>query len=189
MKSRLAPVFIAAAAILAAPLATAAQDAELTAKLQAAVAKLSPAQQGALLLLLSDLAGTPEAGAAAASADPVKEARAALADALKQFETASASGQFDLQNFLGRLSDDFKHPAVGGKAGAVGWIESLAPMLFRDGKSLLTFNIDDADIELDGDKVVIYPIDIDTPLGSVAAEITARKEADGVWRILAVDGI
>jgi hypothetical protein len=173
------------AATVLAPATARAEESDLTAQLQAAVAKLNKEQQAALLLLLSG-SGAP---AASPEASPEQSARAALDAALKQFESAASDSSFSLESFYAYISEDFKHPVVGNKAGARGWLDQMAPMLVSAGKSLITISVDDVEIEMEGDTAIAYPVDIDTPIGSVAAEVSAKREKDGVWRIVGVDGV
>jgi len=166
----------------------AAEEAGLTEKLQQTVAALSVEQQAALLLVLTEMTAAP-AAPAAADAPKAESPKDALFESLKAFETASASGTFDPAPFFGRISEDFEHPVVRDKAGAISWIEGMGGSLFDDGKSLVTFSLDDVEVEVEGNEAYAYPVDIDTPIGSVTVEITARLEDDGKWRMVAIDGL
>ena len=165
----------------------AAQSAQtdLTAILHEAVDNLTPAQQAALLILLEGLqkASTDESDVAPQSAQD------ALFEALREFETANQAGTLELESAYDRISEDFSHWGVNGKEGAVEWLKTMSEVLLEDGKAAITFDLDDMEVEEDGDKAIAYPIDIDTPIGSVTIEIEARREADGVWRIVGVDGL
>ena len=154
---------------------------DLSAQLHGLIDKLTPAQQEALLVLLG--------GSQAAPQSAPQSARDAAVEVLEQFTRASDAGEADFAPFYARISNDFRHWAVGGKEGAVEWIEGMAPGLFKDGKSLMTFDLDDMEVEEDGDTATAYPIDVNTPLGRVTLEITAQREADGVWRITGIDGL
>ena len=49
-------------------------------------------------------------------------------------------------------------------------------------------SIEDAEFEVDGDEVEIYPIDIDSPLGSITIGLYGKNE-NGVWRVTEIDGV
>jgi len=157
-----------------------ASDADLTVKLQEAITKLTPEQQSGLLQLLSSMAPATPAP---------QSAEDALHEALAAFGKLGEDGKADLAPFYARISEDFNHWAVGGKSGAVNWLESMSSGLFRDGKPLIEFNLSRTEIEEDGDSATAYPIEVFTPLGGASLEITAKREADGVWRMVGVDGL
>lgn len=171
-------VIMAGALVTTLPHAYAEQD-NLTKTLQEMVTELTPAQQEGLMLLLSGMTA-PEAP---------QSAKEALVETLAQFSKMGEDGEADLAPFYARLSEDFRHWAVGGKAGAVNWFESMKSGLFRDGKPLIEFDLDATEVEEDGDTATAYPVDIFTPLGSVALELVAKREADGVWRVVGIDGL
>lgn len=162
-----------------------AEKTEVTTELQAAVAKLSPEQQTALLVLVSGMS-TP---AAKGDAAPAKTAKEALFESLKAFETAAAGKEFTLEPFFANISEDFKHPVVQDKAGARRWLDAMSAGLFDEGKPLIEFDLSDVEVTEEGTEAQAYPIDIDTPLGSVTVEIEAKLEKDGVWRVVAIDGL
>lgn len=162
-----------------------AEKADVTTELQAAVAKLSPEQQTALLVLVSGMS-TP---AAKGEAAPAKTAKEALFESLKAFETAGAGKEFNLEPFLANISEDFKHSVVQDKAGVRRWLDAMSAGLFDEGKPLIEFDLSDVEVTEDGKEAQAYPIDIDTPLGSATIEIDAKLEKDGVWRVTAIDGL
>ncbi len=165
----------------------AAQSAQtdLTATLHEAVANLTPGQQAALLILLEGFQKAPAEETAVAP----QSAKDALFEALREFETASEEGTLKLESFYPRFSEDFSHWGVNGKEGALQWLEMMSDVVIRDGKSQITFDLDDVEIEEDGDKAIAYPIAVDSPIGSAIIEIEAQREADGVWRIVGIDGL
>jgi hypothetical protein len=52
----------------------------------------------------------------------------------------------------------------------------------------IEISIEDAEFEVDGDEVEIYPIDIDSPLGSITIGLYGKNE-NGVWRVTEIDGV
>lgn len=173
------------AAVGAVAMPAAAEEEDLAAKLHEAVAALSEAQQRALLLLLTSEPGAAESGEAAQAKTPLE----ALTRGLNAFEKAAAGEPFEMEDFFAHFSEEFQHPALGNKDGLRSWIRMMSSSLFRDGKPLVTFDISDVEIDIEGDKAYAYPVDVSTPLGGAAIEIVARQEEDGVWRIIAIEGV
>ena len=175
--SIVAVLCVLGAAFLSANGTAQAGENDLSSQLHSLIDQLTPAQQEALLVLLAGSQPAPQS------------ARDAAVEVLEQFMSASKAGEVDLAPFYARISDDFNHWGVGGKEGAVRWFEGMAPGLFKDGKSLIEFDLEDMEVEEDGDTATFYPIDVDTPLGAATLEITAKREADGIWRIVTIDGL
>jgi hypothetical protein len=166
-----------------------AEASDVTKKLQDAVQGMTTEQQAALLLLLNALSpASAESDTAKAAATP-PSAKDALFAALKEFNTPVDGKEFNLEPFLARISENFTHPVVRDKAGVRDWLESMSSSLFDDGKPLIEFSLEDVEVEVDGNEASAYPIDIDTPIGSVTVEIMAELESDGVWRVVAIDGL
>jgi hypothetical protein len=185
MKRLTFPLVAVAIALAGFTTAATAEEGGLTEKLQQKVSALSVEQQAALLLVLTEMTAAP----AAADAPKAESPKDALFESLKAFETAAAGGNFDMAPFFARISENFEHPVVRDKAGAISWIEGMGGSLFDDGKPLVTFSLDDVEVEVEGDEAYAYPIDIDTPIGSVTVEVTAKLEDDGKWRMVAIDGL
>lgn len=175
---------VAAGTVLIVPNAAAA-DTGITGKLQTLVTKLNAKQQEALLVLLEAMTAAPEQAGTASN----PSAKEALFDALKSFESAGATENFTLEPFLARISEDFKHPVVHDKAGVRSWLDAMSYALFKDGKPLIKFDVSDVEVTEDGKTAEAYPIDIDTPIGSVTVQINARLESDGVWRVVGIEGL
>jgi hypothetical protein len=177
-------LLVAAMAIAGATQAQ-AQDAELTAKLTAKVAELSGSQQAALFLFLDNLGGGAAAPAAAAEETP----ESALKASLEEFKAMVANDKLDVEKLFGRLSEDFTHPVVRDKKGALDFVKSTLGSGVADGiLDQVEISIEDAEYEVDGDDAEVYPIDIDTPIGSVTLGLIGKKE-NGVWRVVEVDGL
>ncbi len=165
-----------------------AADADLTAKLNAKVSAMSETQQAALLLLLDQLEASPAAAATPAEA-PAETAESALKASLEEFKAMVANKSLDLEKFFTRLSEDFTHPVVGDKAGAIAFIKNLNQTgVIDDAVAKVEFFIDDAEYDVDGDEVEIYPIDVDSPFGSVTLGLYGKNE-NGVWRITEISGL
>ena len=165
-----------------------AQDAELTAKLQAKVAELSGMQQASLLLFLDKLGGAAEAPAAAAAVAATPES--SLKASIKEFKEMVANKSFDITKLFANISEDFSHPAVGDKEGAIAFLQGAkdSGLINDDILAEIEISIEDAEFEVDGDEVEIYPIDIDSPLGSITIGLYGKNE-NGVWRVTEIDGV
>jgi hypothetical protein len=125
-----------------------AQDAELTAKLQAKVAELSGMQQASLLLFLDKLGGAAEAPAAAAvAATPESSLKASI----KEFKEMVANKSFDITKLFANISEDFSHPAVGDKEGAIAFLQGAkdSGLVNDDMLAEIEISIEDADFEVD----------------------------------------
>jgi len=185
MKRLISPLLALALAFAGLATTATAEEAGLTEKLQQKVSALSVEQQAALLLVLTEMTAAP----AAADTPKTESPKDALVETLKAFETAGEGDSFDLGPFFERVSDDFEHSMLRDKAGAIVWFEGMKPSLFDGAKPLLTFDLDDVEVEVEGDEAYAYPIHVDTPIGSVTIGFTGRLEDDGKWRVVGVDGL
>lgn len=160
-----------------------AEDASLTAKLHSMIDQLNTEQQAALYLLLSSLtAGAQDAApAAAAEADLPTQFNEYIA----RFLEAARSEEVDA--LMDMVSKDFYQRDVGDKAALRGALENVIDMGYIEtyGEDI-EFITDDAEFELEGDTLTVYPVDIETPMGGVTVEITAQRE-DGAWKISGVE--
>ena len=98
-------------------------------------------------------------------------------------------------NLLSYVSEDFSHPRVANKqelsdqiqkAKDKGKLDKLADTIKEhDGKIDLT----QAKVTIDKQKgtASVYPIDASADIGSVTVELTFKKDADKVWRILTIN--
>lgn len=162
-------------------------QADVAAELQKKVAELSTEQQAALLLLLDQLAS-----ASAAPAAPAAEAEAAPAPAaddpkeackavINTFATAAAKE--DIDGMLSVFSDNFEHYQYGDKAGIKEFLQQSADMGYLEG---IEFSMDDAEFEMDGDTMSVYPVDVEGSFGSITFEYILKKEGDA-WKIVEFD--
>ncbi len=162
------------------PQAVSAEEAGLTAKLQAQVAALSMEQQAALYLLLTELAEGSDAAPAVLA--PKVAFEKAMATFMKAVETE------DLDAVMGLISEDFDFYEVGDKAALRDFLEGAVDMgyveMYADDIEIIT---DDAEFEREGDEVTVYPVDVEGAFGSVTIEFVAQLEEDGVWRITGLD--
>jgi len=86
----------------------------------------------------------------------------------------------DLDKIMAAHSEDFEGE-YGGKAE---WREFLAGAVEQGLLDDAEVNLEDAEIEIDGDTATISPVTVITMFGDVTYEYVARKEEDGVWRII-----
>lgn len=172
-------VFLGVAVVMGALCALPAQagDAELTAKLKDAVAKLSLEQQAALYLLLSQLSGEGGTAAPAAAASPEEAAKAAI----KTFVEAAGKGEYD--KMLSIFSDKFEHYEYGDKAGLKDFLTQAGDMGYLEG---LELNLDGAEYKLEGDRLTVYPVELSGSFGSLTFEYVFVKEGDA-WKVISFD--
>lgn len=159
-----------------------AESGALTAALQAKVAKLSPAQQEALLTLIDGMGGAGAGEAEAKASDP-KDAFLGAIGNIKKW-----AADEDLDSLMSIISEDFEHYEVGGKEELRDFLQSAIDMgyvsMYADDTEILT---DDTEIEMDGeDTAIFYPIDVEGPFGAATLEFEAKLE-DGTWRIVTLD--
>lgn len=146
----------------------------LTEVLQARVAELTPAQQEALLALLS---GGSDGEATAEAATPED----AIRSQLEKLGKGMAEG--DIEAIMAVHSDDFEHYDVGGKEEMREYLEQAIDMGYLEEAKVV---LDDAEFEVDGDEIIVYPVDLESPLGSVTLEYVFKNEG-GTWRIVTGD--
>ncbi|MFP4501695.1 MAG: hypothetical protein ACLFTT_11895 [Candidatus Hydrogenedentota bacterium] len=175
-----ATCMVAVGVLWAAP-AHAAGDA-VADKLHAMVDELNSEQQAALLLLLSSLtAGEAPASMEKEPADPA----AAFDSYLEKFMKAAKDE--DIDALLGMVSEDFSHPEVGDKADLRDFLQNIIDMgyvaMYADE---IEFYTEDAEFEQNGDEVIIYPLDVQTPMGDATIELVAVWE-DGMYKISTAD--
>ncbi len=166
--------------VIAASMQTA--QADVTADLQKKVASLSTEQQAALLLLLDQLgSASGEAAAAPAAAAPASDPKEACKAAIGIF--AAAAAKEDLDGMISVFSDSFEHYQYGDKAGVKEFLQQSADMGYLEG---IEFSMDDAEFELDGDTMSVYPVDVEGSFGSITFEYILKKEGDA-WKIVEFD--
>lgn len=160
-------------------------QADVAAELQKKVAALSTEQQAALLLLLDQLgsngaaaeAPAAEAAAAPAADDPQEACKAVI----NTFATSAAKE--DLDGMLSVFSDSFEHYQYGDKAGIKEFLQQSADMGYLEG---IEFSMEDAEFEMDGDTMSVYPVDVEGSFGSITFEYILKKEGDA-WKIVEFD--
>ena len=150
-----------------------AEEASLTENLQAMVAQLTMKQQAALFLLLSELTGA----AAAASLSP-EQAVTAVLEAYGE-----AARVEDLDAMMSHVSDDFKHWEYGDKEGLKRFMSEAMSMGYLDN---LSISYEDAEFDLEGDTMTVYPIDIEGAFGTATMEYVLKKVGE-TWKIVELD--
>ena len=142
--------------------------------LQAAVSKLSADQQAALLLLLNSVGGE---AAPAAGGSPEDQAKAAV----QAFAAKGAEG--DIDGMLALFSDDFEHYEYGDKEGLKEFLSEAADMGYLEEMEVI---LDDAEFEVDGDTLTVYPVELEGLFGSLTFEYIFKNEG-GTWKIVEFD--
>lgn len=167
-------------------------SADATADLQKKVSELSTEQQAALLLLLDQLTAA-KGGEAAAPAEAAKPADAAAPAAaptdpkeaakavIQKF--ADAAKKEDVDGMVSVFSDKFEHYQYGDKNGMKEFLQQSKDMGYLEG---IEFNLNDAEFEADGDKLSVYPVDVEGSFGSITFEYVLQKEGNE-WKIVEFD--
>lgn len=176
MKCKLMLMF-SAAMVWSASSAAHAEASELTKILHEAVAAMNPQQQTALLSFLTAFEPAVEADAAPST----ESALEALRKDLEAYNASRESGTFTPESFLARLSDDFSNPMMGDKKLIVSWMKSMG--LFSKDVPDLDFDLDEAELEVDGEMSIVDSIFVDSPFGRIELEVKGKTESDGIWRI------
>lgn len=166
---------LAAALTLAVAMPMTATAEDLTEKLQAAVAELTAEQQAALYLLLTQVGGG-DAGSAGGGS-PEEQAKAAILG----FVEAGSEGDYD--KMLAAFSDDFEHYEYGDKEGVGEFLSQAADMGYLEGIEVV---MDDAEFDVDGDTLSVYPVEFNGAFGSITFEYIFANE-DGSWKIIEFD--
>lgn len=162
---------LAAGLTLAGAVAVSAQN-SVDDEIAQAVAKLNPEQKAALLLLVKGIVDaqvpqeSPEEGA-------MKTVKAYV----------KAAEEANLEVLMDQISEKFNHYEVGNKAGYRTFLEQVK------GEGMLediSGNTEDAKAEVAGDKVTIYPVELEGLFGTVTLEFELKKDGD-VWKITGLD--
>jgi hypothetical protein len=155
-----------------------AAESDVTAKLQAAVADLSAAQQASLYLLLKQLQGGGEGDTTASATVSPEEAGAAVVNGF--FE---AAGNEDIDAMMSYFSEDFDHYEYGDKEGIKDFLSQAIDMGYMDG---IESSTEDAEYEVEGDELTIYPVDVTGAFGAITFEYILKKEGSD-WKIIGFD--
>lgn len=117
------------------------------------------------------------AGPAAAAAKPEES----VLDKAKVFLNKLA--EKDLATAMTAVSENFEHYEYGSKAELKSFLEEAIQAGYIDDLKIIT---DDAEVKIEGDKAVLYPIDVEGLFGSFTLELTGQKE-DGKWMVTSMD--
>ena len=99
----------------------------------------------------------------------------------------------NVDNMLSYVSEDFSGERVADKASLAGYIqmgkesgrvEQIPQMIEEhDGR----IDLEMAEVVVEGDTAIVYPIEASADAGSVTVEMVYKKDPDGVWRILTLN--
>ena len=141
-------------------------------ELSKAIAQLNAEQKAALLVLVK---GIVDAKA------PQESPTDGAMKTIKAYVKAAEEG--DIDALIACFSDDFDHYELGDKAGLRAFIEGVeAEGMLED----ITGNTDDAEAEVDGDTVTVYPVELEGIFGTVTYEFELKMEG-GAWKIVGFD--
>ena len=138
-------------------------------ELTKAIAQLNAEQKAALLVLVKGIVDT--------KSSPADGAMKTVAAYVKAAEDG------DTEKLLGCFSEEFEHYELGNKAGLRTFIEGVeAEGMLED----ISGNFDDAEAEVDGDTVTVYPVELEGIFGTVTYEFELKSEG-GEWKIVAFE--
>jgi len=125
--------------------------------------------------LLSEL--TQGAATPAADEDPLAVAKVKIAAFVK------AAGESDVEAMMSGISENFEHYEFGDKEGFEEFMTQAVDMGYLED---LELDMDDAEVEQDGDTMLIYPVELAGAFGSVTLEFEVKQE-DGNWMVIGMD--
>jgi len=128
-------------------------------------------------------AGAAPAAAAVAAAAPA--AAADPADAVMAAVGKWTQGMIDqdLDAIMDVYADDFEHYEYGDKEGIADFISQAIDMGYLEG---LEIEVEDAEVEFDGDEAIVYPVELMGAFGSVTFELVLQ-DIDGAYKITGLD--
>jgi|GEM_PF-564497 len=89
----------------------------------------------------------------------------------------------DLDGAMVAVSDNFEHYEYGSKEELKSFLDEAKQSGFLDELKIIT---DDTEVKIEGDKAVIYPVDVEGFFGSFTLELTCQKEGDK-WMVTTMD--
>ncbi len=89
----------------------------------------------------------------------------------------------DLTTAMTAVSENFEHYEYGSKVELKSFLEEAIQAGYIDDLKIIT---DDTEVKIEGDKAVLYPIDVEGLFGSFTLELTGQKE-DGKWMVTSMD--
>lgn len=156
------------------------------------------ATQAKLYLIASDIdAAIEEVGAALSGAAPCPMAAPCPATAgdaaaaaspeemimtgVEEFTGMLAGG--DIAGAMEAVDPEFSHYEYGDREGLQMFLEQAKEMGYLDG---LEISLEDAEVEVEGEKATVYPVDIEGNFGSATLEFTLGAK-DGTWVMTGLD--
>jgi len=117
-------------------------------------------------------------GGAAAGGD----AKAQIMEKLKLFKEGMENK--DIEKLRSMISDSFSHYEFGDKDTLIAFTNMTMAQGDLDDAEV---DLEYAEIEVDGDTAVAYPVEMVAVFGSATIEFRMKKEADGEWRVVGME--
>ncbi len=127
------------------------------------------------------VAAMAKAPAQAPVAAPAEKPEDAILAQAKVFLNKLATKELDAA--MVAVSDKFEHYEYGSKAELRTFLDEAVQGGYVDDLKIIT---DDTEVKIEGDKAVIYPVDVEGLFGSFTLELTCQKEADK-WMVTTLD--
>lgn len=141
-------------------------------ELTKAIAQLNPEQKAALLVIVKGIVD-----AKGAKASPTEGAMKTVATYVKATEDG------DIDAAMACFSEKFDHYELGDKSGLRAFFEGAeAEGMLED----ISGTTEDAEAEVDGDTVTVYPVEMEGIFGTVTFEFELKDEG-GEWKIVTLD--
>jgi ketosteroid isomerase-like protein len=143
--------------------------------------------------MMAELAGTPAAAcsmagtpacpmaAQAAAAAPAVDPATAIMERVMVFLNKLAAK--DLDGAMAAVADDFEHYDFKTKADLRAFLDDAIATGYLDDIEIQT---EDAEVKIDGDKAVVYPVDIVGMFGTVTLELVGEMR-DGQYMLTTID--
>lgn len=91
----------------------------------------------------------------------------------------------DIEAAMKGVADDFRHQEFGDKEDLAFFLEQALFMGYLDDVEVIT---DDTEVKIDGNKAIVYPVDLEGMFGSITLELVGEMR-DGKWMLTSMDAI
>ena len=125
--------------------------------------------------------GKVKAAEEAPATAPAPKPEEAILTQAKVFLDKLAAKELDAA--MAAVSDKFEHYEYGSKAELRSFLDEAVQAGYVDDLKIIT---DDTEVKIEGDKAVIYPVDVEGLFGSFTLELTCQKEGDS-WMVSTLD--
>lgn len=90
----------------------------------------------------------------------------------------------DIDKMMAQFSEDFEGERGGGKPELKRFLEGAIDQGYIEGAEM---DLEGAETTIDGETASVIGVGVETDMGAATMDLELKKEADGVWRICAMD--